>query len=119
MKIVTGHLKSVADNLEKQVDSITFKIEQLNKVIYLLSDININDTVFSIIKCRDKLIEEKDRLLKLAEVIYISLNYYQNWDNDNASYCYEDRISYFKKEVGVIDLSEIKNILDDIDVRES
>lgn len=119
MKIVTEHLINAANNLEKQFNKITYQIEQINNVIYILSNLNMDDIVIDLVKCRDKLIEERGKLLKLSEVIYISLNYYKKWDMENASYCYEDRLIYSEKEKGVINLSEMKYILENMDLGES
>lgn len=115
MKIVIDDLLKVASNLEHRVDKLNRIIEKINSVIYNLSNIDNdrNESIQGLIKNRDYLFLLRDKFQRMAEVVYISLNYYIKWDEANAMYCYEDRIIYPNKEKGVMDLTELKNILEE------
>ena len=115
MKIETEHLIRVANNLEKQIEIITYNIEKLDNIIYILSGLNMNDVVIELYKNKEMLFKEREKILGVTEVIYISLNYYVKWDKDNASYCYEDYLVYEKKKTGVINLLGIRNVLESME----
>ena len=115
MKIVTEHLIRVANNLEKQIEIITYNIEKLDNIIYILSGLNMNDVVIELYKNKEMLFKEREKILGVTEVIYISLNYYVKWDKDNASYCYEDSLMYGERKTGVINLLDIKNVLESME----
>ena len=53
MKIVTEHLIRVANNLEKQIEIITYNIEKLDNIIYILSGLNMNDVVIELYKNKE------------------------------------------------------------------
>lgn len=122
MLIVTEHLLKVANNLEKRVYKIDIQIENINKVIYNLEliyarnvsdDNSTKDTVRSdLLRCRERLYDMRKKFVELAEVIYISLNYYVKWDEKNASYCYEDALIYKERSRGVMDLTGIKSVIE-------
>lgn len=118
MKIVIEDLLKVASNLEKRVEKINIDIEKINEAIYGLSNISSisSDTISELAKSREYLYVVRDKFLKLAEVVYISLNYYIRWDEANASYCYDDKVIYPNKDKRVVDLTEIKNILGNMGV---
>lgn len=115
MKIVIEDLLQVASNLEHRIDKVNSIIERINTVIYHFSNLSNNkdENINQLMENRDNLFELRDRFLRMAEVIYVSLNYYIKWDEANASYCYEDKIIYPNKDKGVVDLTEIKNILEE------
>ena len=115
MKIVTEHLIRVANNLEKQIEIITYNIEKLDNIIYILSGLNMNDVVIELYKNKEMLFKEREKILGITEVIYISLNYYVKWDKDNASYCYEDNLMYEVRKTGVIDLLGIRKVLESME----
>ena len=115
MKIVTEHLIRVANNLEKQIEIITYNIEKLDNIIYILSGLNMNDVVIELYKNKEMLFKEREKILGVTEVIYISLNYYVKWDKDNASYCYEDNLVYEVRKTGVINLLGIRNVLESME----
>ena len=115
MKIVTEHLIRVANNLEKQIEIITYNIEKLDNIIYILSGLNMNDVVIELYKNKEMLFKEREKILGVTEVIYISLNYYVKWDEYNASYCYEDSLMYGERKTGVINLLGIRNVLESME----
>ena len=115
MKIVTEHLIRVANNLEKQIEIITYNIEKLDNIIYILSGLNMNDEFIELYKNKEMLFKEREKILGITEVIYISLNYYVKWDKDNASYCYEDNLTYEVRKTGVIDLLGIRKVLESME----
>ena len=115
MKIVTEHLIRVANNLEKQIEIITYNIEKLDNIIYILSGLNMNDVVIELYKNKEMLFKEREKILGVTEVIYISLNYYVKWDKDNASYCYQDNLVYEVRKTGVINLLGIRNVLESME----
>ena len=115
MKIVIEDLLQVASNLEHRIDKLNGIIERINTVIYNFSNMynDRDEYINELMKNRDDLFVLRDKFLRIAEVIYVSLNYYIKWDEANASYCYEDKIIYPNKDKGVVDLTEIKNILEE------
>ena len=115
MKIVTEHLLSTAGNLEKQIEIITRDIEKIDDIIHFLSGLNKETNIIDLVRNKERLIEGREKILRLTQVIYISLNYYAKWDEDNASYCYEDKLLYDERKKGVINLSDIRNILESME----
>ena len=115
MKIVTEHLINIASNLEKKIEKITVDIEKIDNVIYVLSGLNMDNIVIELSKNKERLFQEREKILRLTEVIYISLNYYVKWDKDNASYCYEDNLMYEVRKTGVIDLLGIRKVLESME----
>ena len=115
MKIVTEHLINIASNLEKKIEKITVDIEKIDNVIYVLSGLNMENIVIELSKNKERLFQEREKILRLTEVIYISLNYYVKWDEYNASYCYEDSLMYGERKTGVINLLDIKNVLESME----